>query len=97
METFWLYFWPVFWVMIFIGLSFLFFYFVRILQQVYIVVRTAGSVSEQIQAIADLVDDVRTKAKMGVFVDVLEISKRFFMKFKNDKTNDSKDSKKSRS
>jgi hypothetical protein len=85
METFWLYFWIVFWIMIFIGISLLFFYAIKILRELSIVLRTAASVSEQIQAIADLVDDMRTKAKMGIFVDVLEMSKRLFLKLKNDR------------
>ncbi|MEI7603578.1 MAG: hypothetical protein WCJ19_00990 [bacterium] len=85
MDIFWTIFWVVFWIMIFIGLSGVFFYFIKILRDISIVLKTATSVSEQIQAIADLVEDVRTKASMGVFVDVLELSKRLFIKLKGSK------------
>lgn len=82
METFWNIFWPIFWVMVFVGLSLFFFYTIRILKDISSITNTANNVSDQIQAIADLVDDIRTKANMGVFIDVLELSKRLFFKFK---------------
>ena len=85
MEIFWSIFWVVFWVMIFIGLAYIFFFTIKILQSIYSIIKTASNVSEQIQSISDLIEDVRTKAEMGLFVDVLELTKRLFLKFKGKK------------
>ena len=85
-ENFWNIFWPIFWIIVLVGISGLFFYLIKILREISIVLRTASNVSEQIQSIADLIEDVRTKAGMGVFVDVLELSKRFFQHFRKKET-----------
>ena len=83
MEIYWNIFWIIFWLMMFIGIGGLFLYLIKILRDISIILKTATSVSEQIQSISDIVEDIRMKANFGNFIDVLELSKRLFSKFKS--------------